>query len=233
MLRYLKTYALDFSHLFFPHICNGCGTDVLADESMLCASCFQQLPSTGFISFPENVIEKLFYGRIKVEQAGSAFYFNKNSLIQHLAFELKYKGNKDIGFYLGKLLGNLISESGRFNSVDVIIPLPLNVVRQKKRGYNQAEEICKGITAVWEKPLITNAVIRNIFTETQTHKDRISRWQTMDAVFAVDKPALLQGKHILLVDDILTTGATMEACGNMILQVPDTRLSIATVAYTI
>lgn len=233
MLRHLKTYALDFCHLFFPHVCNGCGTDVLADESMLCAACFQQLPSTGFISFPGNVIEKLFYGRLKVEQAGSAFYFNKNSLVQQLAFELKYKGNKDIGFYLGKLLGNQINESGRFNDVDVIIPLPLNAVKQRKRGYNQAEEICKGITAAWEKPLIANAVVRNVFTETQTHKNRISRWQTMDGVFAVNNPSMLQGKHILLVDDILTTGATIEACGSIILQVPGTRLSIATVAYTL
>jgi ComF family protein len=114
-----------------------------------------------------------------------------------------------------------------------MIPLPLNPKREKKRGYNQATAICNGISDVWNKPLIEKVVVRKVFTETQTHKGRISRWQNMDGVFEVVNAEQLQGKHLLLVDDVVTTGATLEACGNEILKVPGTTLSIATLAYTI
>ncbi len=223
----------DFSHLFFPHLCAGCGSDSLNDESLLCPKCFLQLPETGFIGVDGNTIEKIFYGRLPVQKAGSAFYFTKDSLVQKLAVELKYKGNKAMGQYLGRLLGKRLQSCRRFEEVDVIVPLPLNPKKQRKRGYNQAEEIAKGIAEVWSRPVISNAVIRNIFTDTQTHKTRVSRWQTMEAVFSVSQPLLIEGKHVLLVDDIITTGATLEACGQAMLQTPGVKLSIATVAYTI
>ncbi|WP_235921303.1 ComF family protein [Foetidibacter luteolus] len=192
-----------------------------------------QLPETGFIGVDGNTIEKIFYGRLPVQKAGSAFYFTKDSLVQKLAVELKYKGNKAMGQYLGRLLGKRLQSCRRFEEVDVIVPLPLNPKKQRKRGYNQAEEIAKGIAEVWSRPVISNAVIRNIFTDTQTHKTRVSRWQTMEAVFSVSQPLLIEGKHVLLVDDIITTGATLEACGQAMLQTPGVKLSIATVAYTI
>ena len=119
------------------------------------------------------------------------------------------------------------------HEVDILIPLPLNPKKEKKRGYNQATQICKGINKVWKKPIIDNNVVRKVFTETQTHKGRISRWENMDGVFEITDPAALQGKHILLVDDVITTGATLEACGSEILKIPGTTLSIATLAYTI
>jgi len=232
MFRPVKNILHDFTHLFFPHICAGCGTDILPADNLLCASCYLRLPETGFPQTPGNIIERIFYGRLTLQVAGSAFYFTKDSLIQELIAALKYHGKREIGFYLGKLLGKQLSSSQRFNDVDLLLPLPLNVRKQKKRGYNQAEEICKGITAIWSKPINTTAVARNIFTETQTHKDRIGRWQTMKDVFVVEHPSAIEGKHLLLIDDILTTGATIEACGNAILNIPGTKLSVATVAYT-
>ena len=200
---------------------------------MLCAECFLKLPETGFIQQPGNPVENIFYGRIKVEAAAAAYYFTKDSLLQHLIVQLKYKGNQDVGFYLGKLLGHQLLQSGRFSDIDAIIPLPLNKRKEKKRGYNQAAVIADGIAEIWQKPILKNCAERLIFTETQTHKDRISRWQTMENVFAVTDKISLENKHILLIDDIVTTGATLEACGAKILEVPGTKLSILTVAYTI
>jgi ComF family protein len=229
----LKSSLNDFLHLFFPHICAGCGSDVIDDKEQLCLKCFSELPSTDFFNHADNPVEQTFYGRLAVRNAAAGYFFTKESLLQHLLIQLKYRNNKDIGFHLGKLLGRMLLESDRFSEVDAMIPLPLNPKREKKRGYNQATALCDGISEVWSKPVIEKVVVRKVFTETQTHKGRISRWQNMDGVFEVTDAASIQGKHLLLVDDVITTGATLEACGNEILNVPGTTLSIATLAYTI
>ena len=229
----LKNYFNDFLHLFFPHNCIGCGTDVLNNEDALCAHCLTQLPETGFLSKPNNIIEKMFYGRMPVEHAGSAFYFNKDSLLQHLIIQLKYRANQSAGIYLGKLLGYITKDSKRFDDIDIIVPLPLNEKKLYKRGYNQALILAKGVSQVCNKPVVAHAVERLLFTETQTHKDRVTRWQTMEGVFKVTDKAALENKHILLVDDIVTTGATLESCGATILQTENTKISICTLAYTI
>ncbi len=223
----------DFLHLFFPHYCAGCGTDVLEDTQQLCYQCYSALPVTQFLQQPNNPVEKSFYGRMQVRNAGAAYYFTKDSLFQNLLFQLKYKGNKSLGVYLGRLLGNELKKSARFNDVDVLVPLPLNPRKEKIRGYNQATMICKGIEEVWQKPYYDKIAYRKVFTESQTHKGRISRWQNMEGVFGIDDGNKLQGKHILLIDDVITTGATLEACGTEILKIPQTTLSIATLAYTI
>src|SRR5207253_3376789 len=189
------------------------------------------LSFTNFFTQPGNPVEKSFYGRLPVLNAASGYFFTKDSLIAALIYELKYKGNKTIGFYMGEMLGNFLINS-RFDDVDIIIPLPLNARRLKKRGYNQSAALCEGIASVWRKPIINNAVIRKVNTETQTHRGRITRWENMDGVFAVAEPSLIQNKHVLLVDDVVTTGASLEACGTEILKAPGATLSIATLAYT-
>lgn len=229
----LKPYINDVLHLFFPHICLGCGTDVLHTNAVLCARCLTTLPVTGFINDIDNPVEKIFYGRLPITHAGSAFYFNKYAVIQQIIIQLKYKNNQAAGSFLGRLLGQQIALSKRFDDVDMIIPLPLNDKKLFRRGYNQASVIAQGLVSEWNRPINENAVERILFTETQTQKDRIARWQTMDGVFTVTQPALIKNKHILLVDDIVTTGATLEACGEAILKVPGVKLSIATIAYTI
>ena len=229
----VKNYIGDLLHLFFPHVCVGCESDVLNDEDILCAECLNNLPQTGFILNKENPVEKIFYGRMNVEHAGSAFYFNKDSIVQNMIVQLKYRSNQVAGNFLGKLLAHQLMESKRFDDVDAIIPLPLNEKKFFKRGYNQSLAIVNGINSVWKKPIIENAVERILFTETQTHKGRIERWQAMEGVFTVTQSSLIENKHILLVDDVITTGATLEACGTSILKVSNTKLSVATVAYTI
>lgn len=220
-------------HLFYPHICTGCGTDVLPTDQMLCLHCLNDLPVTNFFGHAGNPVEEIFYGRLNIQQGASGYFFTKQSLLQHLLIQLKYRGNKDIGFYMGRLLGNLIKEHHAFIDIDAMIPLPLNPRKERIRGYNQATAICNGISSVTDIPVIDKVVVRKVFTETQTRMGRINRWENMDGVFAVTDENQLMNQHLLLVDDVVTTGATLEACGSEILKISGTRLSVATLAYTI
>ncbi|MDB5248976.1 MAG: ComF family protein [Segetibacter sp.] len=229
----IQTSFQDLVHLFFPHVCTGCGSDILNDKQLLCLHCLSELPETNFFYLPHNPVEKIFYGRIPVRSAAAGYFFTKNSLIQTLLHRLKYKGNKEIGFYFGKLLSKFLMNNERFSGVDALVPLPLNPRREKKRGYNQSVVICEGITSAWKKPVLNNAVIRKVYTETQTQRGRITRWENMDGVFAVSQPEALENKHIMLVDDLVTTGASLEACGSELLKVRGTTLSIATLGYTL
>ena len=233
MLKTIASALNDFSHLLFPHNCIGCGTDGLQNDAVLCAKCFEDLPYTGFLQQPDNPIEKIFYGRIKAEQAGSLLYFTKNSIVQSLVFALKYKGDKEAGFFLGRLLGMELLQCGRFDDIDAIVPLPLNEKKEKKRGYNQALVIAEGIQHEWNKPILISTVIRKQFTETQTKKGRTARWQNMEDVFEVKDAHEIIEKHLLVIDDVVTTGASLEACAAAILKTPGVKISFATVAYTV
>ncbi len=228
----VKTAIKDLLHVFFPHICTGCGSDVISSENMLCLRCMADLPITNFADQPGNPVEQKFYGRMPVRNATSSYYFAKNSILENLIYQLKYRGNKDIGFYLGKMMGEHLLQSPRFQSIDAIIPLPLNKRREKMRGYNQAAFIANGISTVWDKPVWESEVIRKVYTETQTKRDRISRWENMKNVFAIANPEMLRAKHLLLVDDVITTGASLEACGMEMLKVEGVTISVATLAYT-
>jgi len=145
--------------------------------------------------------------------------------------ELKYRGNKKAGFYFGNLMGKSLLNSNRFD-VDILIPLPLFERKERMRGYNQSEILCNGISGVINKPVIRNNVIRKVFTETQTKKHRIERWKNVKDIFFVTDPKSLEGKHILLVDDVITTGATLDACGSEILKIKNVKLSVAALALT-
>ena len=172
----------------------------------------------------------MFWGRIAVSAGMGEFYFSKNSIIQNLIHELKYKGNRKAGLYLGNLIGESLAGSNRFSTIDMLVPLPLFPKKEFRRGYNQAEVLCDGISEVFKKPVLTKNVIRTVHTETQTKKGRVERWENVEKSFAVKDAGALQGKHILLVDDVITTGATMEACGAEILKVNGAKLSVATLA---
>jgi ComF family protein len=233
MLQAISTYTKSLIHFIFPHQCEGCGTDILNEKDLLCTKCLHQLPATNFFLLPNNPVEKIFYGRTAIEHAAAAYYFTKESLLQHLLIQLKYRNNKNAGIALGNQVGFLLNKANRFATIDVLVPLPLNPKKESKRGYNQATAICEGITTIFNKPIILNAVERILFTETQTKQDRTHRWQNMQHVFAVKNRTAIEGKHILLVDDVVTTGATLEACAAVMNELPNTKVSIATVAYTI
>ena len=208
----------------------GCGSDVLQDDHILCLRCSTNLPHTNFAKHANNPIEKIFWGRIPLVAAHSEFYFAKASLIQHLIHQLKYKGNQEIGEYLGELMGKSLLESNRYYTIDYLIPLPLYPDKERKRGFNQAAVICKGMSGIMNVPVLTGNVTRMRFTETQTKKHRTERWENVANSFLVRDKLQLQGKNLLLVDDVITTGATLEACGNAIMQAADVKLSIATLS---
>ena len=216
-------------HLLYPHNCVGCGSDVINDENFLCLECIDDLPYTHYEMHAGNPVEKIFWGRIPVAAAMSEFYFSKKSIVQNFIHELKYNGNKDAAHYFGNLMGKSLSESDRFN-IDVIIPLPLFEKKEKIRGYNQAEILCNGISEILNKPVIRRNVIRKVHTETQTKKHRTERWKNVEKTFQVLDVSLLQEKSILLVDDVITTSATIEACGAEILKIKNVTLHIASLA---
>jgi ComF family protein len=230
-MQYLKNIFSSTLHLFYPHVCTGCGSDLLQDDIQLCLQCINNLPHTNFAQHINNPVEKIFWGRIPITAAHSEFYFAKESLIQHLIHQLKYKNNTAIGVYMGELMGKNLLDSNRFNNIDYLIPLPLYPDKERKRGYNQATVICNGISKVMGIPVITGNVIRQRFTETQTRKHRTERWENVEGSFVIKNPAALKGKNVLLVDDVITTGATLEACGTVLLQTEQLKLYIATLAH--
>ena len=211
----------------FPHFCAGCGSDVLSHQSLLCMRCMDELPETNFEWFAGNPVEKRFWGRLAVEQASAKYYFTRESLMQRLMHEFKYKRNKDLGFQLGKMMGQSLKQSGRFQ-IDALVPLPLYPAKEKRRGYNQSTVLCEGIAESLSVPVLKNAVIRSHHTETQTKKGRIERWHNMEGKFVLQRSNEIKNKHLLLVDDVITTGATLEACGAELLGGENVRLSIAT-----
>lgn len=219
-------------HLAFPHVCESCGTDNLQVDHILCLRCLSSLPNTNFHLHANNPIEKIFWGRIPISSATSQYYFTKESMMQHLMHQLKYKGNKEVGLFLGRLMGWAMAESNRFSSVDGLIPLPLHKSKEHKRGYNQATLLCEGISSVINKPVLKNIVTRTAHTETQTKKSRIQRWQNMEGKFELVNASAIETKHLLLIDDVVTTGATLEACGKELLTAKNVQLSIATLCFS-
>ena len=220
-----------FLHLLFPHICSGCGSDLLSEESMLCLRCVDAMPETNFELHANNPVEKDFWGRLPLVNATAQFYFTKESLMQHLMHQFKYKGNKELGLQLGRMMGDQLKRSTRFN-VDALIPLPLFPAKEKRRGFNQATLLCEGIAENMNIPVLDKVIIRPQHTETQTKKGRIERWKNMEGKFVLVKPKAIYNKHVLLIDDVVTTGATLEACGNELLKAENVRLSIATLCVS-
>lgn len=226
-----RKWLSDFAHLFYPHTCAGCGSDLLEHDQSICIHCYSQLPETGFASLSVNPIEKIFYGRLDVHSATAGYYFTKSSVLQHLIHQLKYKGRKDVGLQLGKWFGLQLKQSNRFSNLDYLIPLPLFPHKEKKRGYNQAAVLCEGISEIINVPVVKDIVLRKRYTDTQTKKGRSDRWVNVEGSFEVSDPVVLSNKNLLLVDDVITTGATIEACGFAIKEAADVNLSIAALAW--
>jgi len=230
-LNFKENILSPFIHFFYPHTCIGCGSDIIEKENFLCLECINELPHTNFALHSNNPLEKFFWGRMPVTSGMSEFYFSKASAIQNCIHEFKYKGNIKLGLYLGRMMGKSILNSNRFSNIDLLIPLPLFTRKEFKRGFNQSSILCNGINEITNIPVMVNNVIRIKATETQTKKGRIERWEMVEKSFSVADAETLKGKHVLLVDDVITTGATIEACGSQILKVEDTKLSIASLAF--
>jgi ComF family protein len=217
-------------HILFPHVCDGCGSDIIDEESSLCIKCIAELPETNFHLHANNPVEKIFWGRLPLICATAQYYFIKESMMQRLMHELKYKGNRELGKQLGRLMGYDLQKTNRFRKVDYLVPLPLFASKEKKRGYNQATILCEGIAEVVNTEIAKDVIVRTQYTETQTKKGRIERWQNIEGKFELITPEKIRNKNILLVDDVITTGATLEACGQELLQATP-KLSVATLCF--
>lgn len=227
----MKTnYFDDFVSLFYPRLCAGCKTSLVRGEDVICLNCLADLPRTNYHQIQENPIYQIFVGRANIVLATSFCRFDKGGRLQRLLHELKYKGNSEVGRKLGALFGHELIQSSLFQDIDAIIPVPLHPKKEKMRGYNQSTEIGKGLSESMDRPLITGNLIRSVHTATQTRKGRFERWENVSGIFNVKNNSLLTGRHLLVVDDVVTTGATLEACCEQLLKVPGVRVSIATLA---
>ena len=220
----------DLLNLLFPITCAACGNVLMNNERVMCLSCNYYLPRTNFHLEPDNPVAVIFWGRVRIENATAFYYFNKASRYRHLIHELKYRGRKDIGLELGRIFGYEMMVSPGFRLIDLVLPIPLHKKKLIKRGFNQSECIARGISEAMNKPLDTLSVIRTVYSDTQTRKTRYDRWLNVDGIFRVSDQTVLSGKHILLVDDVVTTGATIEACASEILKVEGTKVSVAVLA---
>lgn len=220
----------DLIELLYPRLCVVCGDKLIEQEKWICLHCLHHIPRTNFHLIADNPVAQIFYGRVNIENATSFFYFSKGSKYQALLHNLKYKGMKELGEEMGKYFAIDLRQSSWFDSVDIICPVPLHPSKEKKRGYNQSWWIASGIAQQLNKELSINNLKRLTATETQTRKSRFERYLNVDGIFELKNPEAFSGKHILLVDDVVTTGATLEACATTILSTTNAQISIATLA---
>lgn len=224
-------YFTDFAALIFPDLCPACNTALAIGEKVICTHCRYNLPFTNFHLQADNIVARQFWGKLTVEAAYALFYFTKGGKVQNLVHNLKYKNMPQIGNALGSIAGEQLLINPVFTSVDCIIPVPLHARRSKQRGYNQSTCFAEGLSVKLNAPVSDHNLIRLRHTATQTKKSRFARFENMKEVFELKYPEELNGKHILLVDDTVTTGSTLEACGIELLKVPGVKLSIAAIAY--
>jgi ComF family protein len=224
-------YIADFISLLFPELCQACSANLVAGEDLICTDCRYNLPFTNFHLKPDNLVAQQFWGKIHIEAGYAMCYFTKGGKMQHLMHQFKYRGVKKIGILLGNIAGSQLAQSSVFKNVDVIVPVPLHKSRLRKRGYNQAACFAEGISEKLNIPVIENNLVRERATETQTHRSRFSRFENMQEVFTIKNSEALKNQHVLLVDDVVTTGSTLEACGTELLKIEGLKLSIATIAY--
>lgn len=219
-------------HLFFPQICPGCQSDLVNHQQLICADCMQSLPCTGFQEMAGNPVEKLFWGRSVIQHASSIFYFIPGTPLQQIIHHIKYKNNAMLGIYMGSIMGTALKNIFSPTTIDLMIPMPLHPIKENKRGYNQASLFCEGISDVLHIPYRNDVLIRQFNTATQTKKSRIARWENVADVFELHKTSSIQHKHILLIDDVITTGASTDACAEMLLKKEAASVSICSLAYT-
>ena len=220
----------NLTEIFFPRICLACSRRLLEYEHVLCTFCEANLPKTHFENRKSNPVEILFWGRCDIESASAYYRYLKRGNVQNLIHNFKYKGYQEIGVYIGELYGKVLIKSNRFNTVNYIIPVPLHPKRFRTRGFNQSEIFAQGLSSSMNVKVNSTSLIRNTNTATQTRKSRWDRHKNVSSIFDINNPENIEGKHLLLVDDVITTGSTIEACINTLLQVKGVKVSVVAIA---
>ncbi len=212
MLKLVKTLVKDFFFLLYPRHCIACDEALVASEAHICTSCLYNLPKTWYHYSDENPLAKMFWGRIDLEQAAAFLFYDKGMSVQRFIHEIKYRSNKELGNYLGRLYASDLSKFGVYKNADYLVPVPLHPKKEKDRGYNQSEIIAQGMSTVLGVPVNTTNLRRKVHTESQTKKNKLQRWENVRDIFELTTPHAFDNKHILLIDDVITTGATIESC---------------------
>ena len=230
-MKFPFIYAL--LELFYPSICAACGCSLFHWEHLVCTRCRSFLPHTGYAFVEDNPLSRMFYGKVRLKAVTACFFFSKDGKVQHLIHALKYRGNSEAGVFLGQELGKSIKEAPLFQDIDYLIPVPLHPKREKVRGYNQSMMIAQGVSEVTGIAIGSKFLVRSVNTSTQTHKSKDERWRNVKDIFVLRHADQLEGKYVLLIDDVLTTGATLEACALTLSMVPGITISCATVACAV
>lgn len=226
----ILNWIIDFFHLFFPKTCVVCGGALGEKDHYLCVSCHAHLPRTGYYLEEDNDVARLFWGKVSLIHAASYFYYSKGSDYCRILYRLKYHYCKEIGEVMGRCMAAEMQNSMFFEGIDLIVPVPLHKKKQRLRGYNQCEWIAKGVSAVTGIPVNTSGLVRIVDNSTQTKKSAHERWENVQNIFSVVPSAEFANKHILLIDDVLTTGATLYACAAILKELEGVEVSILTLA---
>lgn len=216
--------------LFLPRRCAACDTGLMRFEECLCLGCLQDLPRTRFHQDPLNRVERLFHGKVQLEAASALLHFSRRGMVQRMLHRLKYANDRNVGMMLGRLMAEELQACHRFSTVDTLLPVPLHPRKQRMRGYNQSQVLVEGMCEVWPLPSFGDELLRVVRTPSQTRQGRLDRWRNVKEAFHLPDPESLQGRHVLLVDDVVTTGATVEACALALSNVPGIRISLFTAA---
>ena len=232
-MSYLYDLWDDFISLLFPRLCYACGNHLMRNENLICTECYVVIPRTNYHKLEDNPVAQLFWGRCMIEKAAAFSYYNKGSRIRNLIHYLKYKGVREIGYELGRIYGLSLKASGFTDDIDLIIPVPLHPAKKRIRGFNQSETISMGIADVAHLPLDVKSLARTIVSVTQTKRSRYERWTNVEGIFQVVDPLSISGKHILLVDDVITTGSTIESCTNALLKFEGVKVSVVALAFAV
>ena len=222
----------DFINLMYPRLCHICEAELLANENILCTSCLHDLPLTNFHQDNENSLRKVFYGRVKIESAVALLHFRKKASAQKLIHDLKYRGHQEIGTYFGKWLGAELADVENFKNISAVIPVPLHPSKLKIRGYNQVTKFGEEISKALNANFFEDILIEVSAAESQTLKNRIARWGKIEESLQIQNSEKIENNHILLVDDLVTTGSTIEACVHKLQEIPGIKISVATLAFT-
>ena len=217
-------------NLFFPKVCSGCSSFLLSNENVICTVCRHDIPLTNHHLNPENDAFKKFYGRIPVMHTSALFYFHKKGIVQELIHNLKYKGHEEIGTVLGEWYAEDLKNIELLESVDEIIPVPLHPKKLKERGYNQVTAFGTALSSSLNIDYNDSILVRNVYSKTQSKKNLLGRTEGIESTFDVSFTEKDHNKHFLLIDDVITTGSTLEACSRALLKIPGSKISIVCMA---